>query len=127
MRKLEVAVKSFEGRKCFLGNRRGKDAQCGQALIELAFVIPMLMILALAVIEIGRYAYIDTLVGNAARAGTAYGAQSLPQSANTSGTAAAAGATFQSNVKDVTLLNVPPGNRVTAFGCVNGGTVTSFN
>jgi len=128
MHELEAAVKSFESkRKRFLGSRRGKQVQCGQALIELAFVIPMLMVLALGVIEIGRYAYIAILVGNAARAGTAYGAQSLPQSADTSGIAAAAGADFQSNGQDVTLLNVPPGNQVTACGCDNGGTVTSFN
>lgn len=52
----------------------------GQAMLEVALLLPMLLILALGVIELGRYAYIGILVGNAARAGAAYGAQSLPQS-----------------------------------------------
>ena len=43
--------------------------------MEMAFILPILLILVLGVIEIGRYAYIAILVGNAARAGAAYGAQ----------------------------------------------------
>jgi Flp pilus assembly protein TadG len=49
----------------------------GQALVELAIVLPVLLLLALGIIEIGRYAYIGILVGNAARAGAIYGAQGL--------------------------------------------------
>src|SRR5258708_393318 len=59
--------------------------QCGQALTEMAFVLPLLLILALGVIEVGRYAYIAILVGNAARAGAAYGAQSKQQSNDSTG------------------------------------------
>jgi Flp pilus assembly protein TadG len=63
----------------------GDRPQCGQALIEMAFILPILLILALGVIEIGRYAYIAILVGNAARAGAAYGAQSKQQSNDSTG------------------------------------------
>jgi Flp pilus assembly protein TadG len=120
-------VKSFEHRNNFLGGCRRKQRQRGQALVELAFVLPMLLVLVLGVIEVGRYAYIAILVGNAARAATAYGAQSLPQSADTNGITAAAVADFQSNGQDPTLLKVPAANQATSCGCDNGGTVTSFN
>src|SRR5262249_13091217 len=68
--------------------------QSGQALVEFAIVLPVLLILALGIIEIGRYAYISILVGNAARAGAAYGSQSRTLSGDTTGIAAAANADF---------------------------------
>jgi Flp pilus assembly protein TadG len=49
--------------------------QSGQALVELALALPILLLLALGVIELGRYAYISILVGNAAHAGAVYGSQ----------------------------------------------------
>jgi len=120
-------VKLFRRSVKFLGARRNKQPHRGQALVELAFVVPLLLVLVLGVIEVGRYAYIAILVGNAARAATAYGAQSLPQAADTNGITAAAVADFQSNGQDPTLLQVPPANQVTSCGCDNGGTVTPFN
>ena len=103
------------------------QAQSGQALIELAFVVPMLLLLALGVIEIGRYAYIAILVGNAARAGAAYGAQSTAQTGNAEITKAAdndfagnkSGSTnngFASTAITITSS--------TACGCDSGGTIT---
>jgi Flp pilus assembly protein TadG len=77
-------MKAFASKmyRLIANNRRGATSeaaslhtQSGQALIEMAFILPILLILALGVIEIGRYAYIAILVGNAARAGAAYGAQ----------------------------------------------------
>ena len=50
--------------------RMNLHRQSGQALVEMAFVVPLLLLLALGVIEVGRYAYISILVGNAARAGS---------------------------------------------------------
>jgi Flp pilus assembly protein TadG len=41
--------------------------------VELAFLTPLLLLLALGVIEIGRYAYIGIVAGNAARAGASFG------------------------------------------------------
>ena len=120
------AVRSFASKgSYFAPTFQRKRPQFGQALIELAFLLPVLLILALGVIEVGRYAYIAILVGNAARAATAYGAQSLPQSADTNGIAAAAVSDFQSNGQDSTKLKVPSANQVTACGCDSGGTVTA--
>src|SRR5262252_8865501 len=48
--------------------------QAGQTTIEVAIVMPLLLVMTLAVIDLGRYAYAGILVGNAARAGAAYGA-----------------------------------------------------
>ncbi|HEV3482794.1 MAG TPA: TadE/TadG family type IV pilus assembly protein [Candidatus Acidoferrales bacterium] len=45
----------------------------GQSLVELALLTPLLLLLALGVIEMGRYMYIGIVVGNAARAGASFG------------------------------------------------------
>src|SRR6266851_182792 len=117
------------GRKSTLTRAGILPLQSGQALVELALVVPMLLLLALGVIEIGRYAYIAILVGNAARAGAAYGAQSLPQAGESASIAAAAEYDFaggsttsdSSNGQNESLLTV-----TSAFtcGCDNGGTIT---
>src|SRR5580704_13108987 len=57
--------------------------ECGQSLIELAFVIPFLLLVG--IIEIGRFAFYSIVVANAARAGAQYGAQSLATAADTTG------------------------------------------
>jgi Flp pilus assembly protein TadG len=107
--------------------RRVSVGQFGQALVELALVAPILLTLALGVVEIGRYAYIAILVGNAARAGTAYGAQSLPASADSAGIRAAvkadfAGSASNNGLNASTLTTV---NSSVACGCDNGGTITT--
>jgi Flp pilus assembly protein TadG len=61
-----------------------------QTLIELALVIPMMLLLLLGIIEIGRYAELSVVVANAARAGVQYGAQNLATAANTAGIQSAA-------------------------------------
>src|SRR4029077_10530393 len=72
-------------------------SQSGQSLVELALLTPLLLLLLVGTVEMGRYAYISVLVANAARAGAAYGAQSLPQSVDTLGIHAAAQSDFQNN------------------------------
>jgi Flp pilus assembly protein TadG len=95
-------------------------SQAGQTLLEVALLAPMLLALLVGTIEFGRYAYLGILVENAARAGAAYGAQSLPQSADTVGIRSAADNDF-ANGQNLTGLNVTPS---TSCGCDNGGTVT---
>lgn len=75
--------------------RRAQES--GQSLLELALLLPFLLLLTIGIIEIGRYAYISVLVGNAARAGAAYGSQGLAQSIDTTGITTAATNDFQSN------------------------------
>jgi Flp pilus assembly protein TadG len=101
-------------------NVRHVRSQAGQALVELAFVLPILVLLILGVIEIGRYAYISILVGNAARSGAAYGAQNLSTNGDTTGINNAANNDF--------LSNGMSGLTTTSFntcGCDVNGTVSS--
>ena len=96
--------------------------QSGQSLVEVALLTPLLLALLVGGIELGRYAYIAILVGNAARAGAGYGAQSLVQSVDTTGIQTAADDDFQSNGQNVSNLKVTSS---TSCGCDNGGTTTS--
>lgn len=91
----------------------------GQAMLEVALLLPMLLLLALGVIELGRYAYMGILVGNAARAGAAYGAQSLPQSVDLIGIQTAADNDFQ-NGQNLSSLTVTSS---VSCGCDSNGTV----
>jgi Flp pilus assembly protein TadG len=104
--------------------------QSGQALIEMAFVVPLLLLLVLGVIEIGRYAYIAILVGNAARAGADYGAQSSAQSVDTTGIQNAAyydfaGGTTSSSSANGLSRSTLTVTSVVACGCDSGGAITS--
>ena len=56
--------------------RSRRAGEAGVALLEFALVVPLLMLLLIGLIETGRFAYYSILVGNAARAGVQYGAQS---------------------------------------------------
>ncbi len=53
------------------------SADRGQAFAEMAVITPLLLLLLIGLVEIGRYAQLSIIVGNAARAGVSYGAQSL--------------------------------------------------
>jgi Flp pilus assembly protein TadG len=97
-------------------------SQSGQTLVEVALLTPLLLALVVGGIELGRYAYIAILVGNAARAGAGYGAQNLVLSVNTAGIQAAADNDFRNNGQNVSDLTV---TSTTSCGCDNGGTTTS--
>ncbi len=103
--------------------RRTVRRQSGQSLVEVALMLPFLLVLLLGVIEIGRYAYIGILVGNAARAGAAYGTQSPAMSVDEPGITLAAKNDFQNNGQDPSLLTVDA--PVVVCGCDSGGTVTT--
>jgi Flp pilus assembly protein TadG len=97
-------------------------SQSGQSLVELALLTPLLLLLLIGSVEMGRYAYISVLVANAARAGAAYGAQSLGNSTDTGGIQTAADNDFQNNGLTTSNLTVTSS---TSCGCDNGGTTTS--
>jgi len=97
-------------------------SQSGQSLVELALLTPLLLLLLVGTVEMGRYAYISVLVANAARAGAAYGAQSLPQSVDTLGIQAAAQSDFQNNGLATSSLSVTSS---TTCGCDSSGTFTA--
>src|ERR1700680_1808303 len=84
----------------------GRCRDSGQTLIEIAILVPVLMFLTLGIVELGRYGYVSILVGNAARAGTAYGIQSLPQSVDAPGILTAARNDYRRNGQDPLTLAV---------------------
>lgn len=96
-------------------------SECGQSLAEVALLTPVLLAMLIGGIELGRYAYIAILVGNAARAGAAYGAEHLGSSTDTASIQAAADNDFQSNGQNVNSLTV---TSTVSCGCDSGGTVS---
>jgi|SRR5579884_1147130 len=60
-------------------------SQAGVALVEFALVVPVMMLILIGLIEVGRFAYLAILVGNAAHAGAEYGAQTIVTVTDTTG------------------------------------------
>ncbi|MFZ0679605.1 TadE/TadG family type IV pilus assembly protein [Candidatus Binatus sp.] len=70
--------------------RPNRAHQRGQASVELALSLPLLLMMFLVVVETGRAFYIAISVANAARAGVQYGSQSLTTAADNTGMQTAA-------------------------------------
>jgi Flp pilus assembly protein TadG len=83
--------------------------QRGQAMIELAIALPILLLLTIGVIEFGRVAYYSIEVSDAARAGAQYGSQSLADAANTANITQAALNDAPDIAANLALNNPPPG------------------
>lgn len=114
----------MHGRKTISGAFAGSRAarrQSGQTLLEVALLTPLLLTMLLGVIDLGRYAYIAILVGNAAHAGAAYGAQGLAQSADTTGIQQAAINDYQNNGQPAGSLAVTSSG---SCACDNGGSLS---
>jgi Flp pilus assembly protein TadG len=62
----------------------------GQALVETALTLPLLVLILIGAAEFARIAYAAIEVSNAARAGAAYGASSIAAAADSSGIQTAA-------------------------------------
>jgi len=116
-------ITSVAGRSPHLRRQRGiRRPQSGQSLVEVALMLPFLLLLLLGVIEVGRFLYIGILVGNAARAGAAYGVQSLVKTVDSVGIQNAADNDFQNNGQNVGNLTVTSS---VSCGCDSGGTITT--
>jgi Flp pilus assembly protein TadG len=100
-------------------SRRG---QRGLALVELALATPLLMLLLVGIIEVGRFAYFSILVGNAAQAGAQYGAGSLTNALDVAGMQSAALNDGQ-NVPGLTVASPAPSS---FCQCYNGTTTTTI-
>lgn len=100
---------------------RSTHSQAGTALVEFALVLPLLMLLLLGVVEIGRYAYFAIQVGNAARAGAQYGAQNGTTAYDTTGIVNAAKADGNNSVAGLT---VTPSNYCWCWNGSSGSTVS---
>jgi Flp pilus assembly protein TadG len=89
-----------------LGRRRKLRTPNGQTLLEMALLVPIVLVLLIGVIEIGRYTYLGIVVGNAAHAGAEYGIQGTAQAAFGPGIVAAAKNDFQNNGQNPSNLTV---------------------
>jgi Flp pilus assembly protein TadG len=69
---------------------RNKRNRTGTATIELALLLPLLLLIALGAVDFGRVFYMGVEVANAARAGVQYGAQDLGHSTDYTGMQTAA-------------------------------------
>jgi len=95
-------------------------AESGQSFLEIAFLTPMLLLLLVGAIEIGRFAYQAIRVGSAARAGVAYGAQSHWAATDASGISAAACQDFQGQKTCGLIIS-----KAYLCQCDNAGTISA--
>jgi Flp pilus assembly protein TadG len=72
----------------------------GQAFVELALILPVLVLMLVGAVEVGRLAYASVEVSNAARAGVAYGAQNSSTAADPANIRLAA----RQDAPDLTIL-----------------------
>jgi hypothetical protein len=83
-------------------NPRRLAGQEGQSVLEIALLAPLLLLMIVGTIEIGRYTYLAIEATNAARAGVQYGAQGLIDSKDVAGIKLAA----SNDAPDLVQLNV---------------------
>jgi Flp pilus assembly protein TadG len=90
---------------CFrFPRRRSARFESGQALVELALVLPFFMVpLFIGAAEFSRAAYAYIEVSNAARAAVQYGAQDTATAGDTDGMLTAAKADYTLNANSLTL------------------------
>lgn len=74
-----------ERRNPRLVRRTTGPGESGQALLELALVLPFLILLLIGALEFGIISYAAIEVSNAAEAGALYGSQNRANAANTAG------------------------------------------
>ncbi len=82
-----MKTKNFDLRKMRLWLRRGES---GQALVELALILPFMFLLLMGAGEMARLAYAAIEVTHAARAGASYGIQSVDTMGDKAGIQSAA-------------------------------------
>jgi Flp pilus assembly protein TadG len=70
--------------------RRLWASDSGQALVESALCLPVLILFLAAVVDLGRLSQFDTILASSARAGAQYGSQNATNAADTSGMQTAA-------------------------------------
>ena len=92
-----------------LGRSRRRQGSAGQALVELALVTPIMLILLLAAIDLGRIYYAQITVANAARSGAYEYSTSLASTGTTPTYVAGAGC--PTPVKGAGSLNLVQGGR----------------
>ena len=92
----------------------------GQALIETAITLPLLLLLMLGGVEFARLTYAAIEVSNAAKAAVAYGAQNVVTASDTNGIQAAAQMDAGNLSSITTTVTSPP-----SCSCVTSGVAIS--
>jgi Flp pilus assembly protein TadG len=100
-----------------MGRRMGIKSESGQALVEMAVMLPVALALLIGVAEIGRYANEAIMVSHAARAGVQYAAQNRVTASSNSLIIQAA----KADAPTLTNMTVTPTRFCT---CANGGSST---
>lgn len=96
----------------------------GSAFVELALVLPLLCLLLIGTVELGRIAYAAIEVSNAARAAVAYGSQNHDTAIDSANmqTAASIDAADLSSMGATLTWTSPP---TQACACASGTSITS--
>jgi Flp pilus assembly protein TadG len=90
----------------------------GQSLVEMAFILPVLVLLLIGIVNFGWFAYSYIELTNAANAGVHYASMSVINASNTSGILAA----MTSDAGNLTSIN--PTTALTCL-CSDGSVATS--
>jgi Flp pilus assembly protein TadG len=80
---------------------KNRKSEAGAALVEFAIAVPLLLLLLVGLVEIGRLTYFGIQVANAARAGAQYGALAYPDT-NQTNMQIAAGNDGQNDIANLT-------------------------
>lgn len=100
------------GTTLFHRARRTGTTQRGANMLEFAFIVPVILLLAIGAVDFGRAYYLGIEVAGAARAGAQYGAQNQGTGADTTGMIAAA----KASAADVTTWT--SGFPTASWGCM---------
>jgi Flp pilus assembly protein TadG len=112
---------SCEQRNTRLLRRSTERTDAGQAIVEMALVIPFLVLLLIGALEFGTVAFSAIEVSNAAEAGALFGSQNRANAANTAGITLAA----QNDASSVPGLTATP---TTSCACQSAaGTLTALS
>jgi len=99
------------------GRRLGIKSESGQAIIEMAVILPVALGLLVGIAEIGRYANESIMVSHAARAGVQYAAQNRVTASSDAQIIQAA----ENDAPSLTNMNVTPSHYCT---CADGSSST---
>ncbi len=88
----------------------------GTSVVEFAIAAPVMILLVIGLIEMGRYTYFSILAQNAAAAGARYGAQNLQKAKDTTGITNAA----VNDAQNLSQWQVTPG-----WICAQNGAIIS--
>lgn len=106
--KMKSRIRNFK-----FGRRLGLKSESGQAIIEMAVILPVAIGLLIGIAEIGRYANESIMVSHAARAGVQYAAQNRVTASSDAQIIQAA----KNDVPSITSMTVTPSHYCT---CANG-------